>query len=94
MSHLTKPCLCPVCGTMLDAATNTTGRGPPRPGDLTMCLSCDVLMIFAEDLTVRGLTVEEFKAIDTATLERILRMAAIARALFPAGSLGKPDGTA
>jgi len=45
---------CPACGTRLDAATSICeGTPAPRPGDVTICIDCTAVMMFAEDLTVR-----------------------------------------
>lgn len=55
-----KPSPCLHCGTMLDAATSVTDlENKPDPGDATICFRCGHLMVFAEDLSLRGLTAKE-----------------------------------
>lgn len=41
---------CLQCRARLDRAS---GKGEPRPGDLTVCISCGHLMVFTEDLSFR-----------------------------------------
>ena len=53
--------LCPECGYKLDAATCVEGDGanPPDPGDVSYCLNCGQVLIYAENLSVRRPTREE-----------------------------------
>src|SRR5258707_1048262 len=44
---------CPSCRKPLDAATGINGDVRPAPGDVTVCLYCGHIMVFADDLTVR-----------------------------------------
>lgn len=40
------PQFCPVCFTVLNAATNMTSEGPPEPGDFTICIGCRAVLCF------------------------------------------------
>jgi hypothetical protein len=51
---------CLSCGKVLDRATNMFDGGwRPSPGDYSICIACGHLMIFADDLRLRELTVME-----------------------------------
>jgi len=47
---------CPICGAAHDAATNLDSGSIPKPGDLTICISCGYVMAFTDDLSFRKLT--------------------------------------
>lgn len=50
-------CQCPWCGHILDRAMSANPKKPnatPRPGDVTICISCAQILVFANDLTVRA----------------------------------------
>lgn len=42
--------LCVACGYAFDAAANISGSRRPKPGDLSICLSCGALLVFDTDL--------------------------------------------
>ena len=50
---------CPDCGAGLDRATETRPGAVPRPGDVSICMHCNAVNVFAEDLTVRRPTAAE-----------------------------------
>jgi hypothetical protein len=55
MSHKDFPtptCFCLRCGHTFDRASNLTGTGEPKPGDLTLCIGCGQMLRFNEDMTV------------------------------------------
>jgi hypothetical protein len=58
VTERTKACACPNCGLELSGATGWQGR-KPQPGNMCVCIRCGHLMIFNEDMTVRGPTDEE-----------------------------------
>ena len=48
---------CPFCGHKLDAAMAGDPKYPdviPKPGDVSVCISCASVLVFADDLTVRA----------------------------------------
>lgn len=47
---------CPSCGAKNNAAS---GTGTPGPGDVSICLYCGHISLFADDLTLRPATDEE-----------------------------------
>lgn len=48
-------CHCLACGAELDCATHP-GIDAPSPGDVSICLTCGHIMMFADDLTLRNPT--------------------------------------
>jgi hypothetical protein len=65
MSELEGPNLppspCTNCGKLVDSATALDGDHVPKPGDVTICLDCRHLMVFADDMTVRNPTDDEVR---------------------------------
>lgn len=60
--HKVKPCKCLNCGEMLDAASAVLEYGfdaSPDSTDFTVCIGCGHVMGFAEDLSLREVTIEE-----------------------------------
>lgn len=39
---------CPVCKTLLNAASNPIGDYNPKPGDLSICIKCKTVLKFGE----------------------------------------------
>lgn len=56
-------CRCPTCGHTFDCADSFSGPHRPRPGDISICISCRSLNVFAMDLTVRQPTNQELIAV-------------------------------
>jgi len=54
---------CPFCDAPLDRASSPEGYHP-SPGNFTVCLVCTQILIFKQDLSLRGATVEELKKLD------------------------------
>ena len=46
---------CPTCGHVIDAASDPTGEATPEPGDFTVCLYCQDLFKFGENLRLEPL---------------------------------------
>jgi len=85
MTTRTPECKCLHCGAAFSAATPVDGKGAPEPGIPTVCLKCGAVMVFADDLTVRGFTKEEADEVLRdpmlmAILERVVRGVHIVRA--------------
>lgn len=56
--------MCPSCGKLLDGATQLVsddGATSPTSGDVTICLYCANVAVFADDLTLRKPTPVEDK---------------------------------
>ena len=53
------PSWCLNCGKMNDAALCIGADGTPSPGDVTACIVCGHIMLFADDLTLRNPTDSE-----------------------------------
>jgi hypothetical protein len=54
---------CPNCGKRVDAAMSAEGDHKPSPGDITICMYCRHLCVFAEDMGLRELTDDEVVAV-------------------------------
>jgi hypothetical protein len=44
---------CPKCGYKFEAATSLGHNNCPKPGDVTFCIECNAILLFAERLTLR-----------------------------------------
>ena len=67
------PASCPSCGKKLDAATHPTEDVAPSPGDVTICLGCQDLLIFTEELGLRRPTEAEIQALPLDEISRYQR---------------------
>ena len=48
---------CPWCGHILDGAMAADPKNPdatPKPGDVSVCISCAQILVFNDDLTMRA----------------------------------------
>jgi hypothetical protein len=60
---------CPRCGHHFNAASALRTHGDrPKPGDLTVCVECAVILAFTEGLVLRPLSEEEIKGLDVSIL--------------------------
>lgn len=50
---------CLDCGRELDTATSFDSKQQPKPGDISICLHCGNVMVFADDLSLRELTEQD-----------------------------------
>jgi hypothetical protein len=58
------PSRCAWCGHDVDAATNATGRGKPKAGNITLCIKCGEWNVFTKPLlSLRKPTDKEFEEI-------------------------------
>ena len=73
---------CPQCGITLGAASNADGdRLSPEPGSLSVCIGCQAILEFDDDLQLMTLTNETRAQLDDETmdyLEQIQRNLALA----------------
>ena len=71
----TPECHCLNCGHKFDAAGAINAEDAPEPGNICLCIECGAVMMYAEDLTVRGMTREEMDAIcnDAETMNFLAR---------------------
>lgn len=59
MTTRTPECRCLNCGHKLNMAGSIESNDAPSPGCLCLCIRCGAVMMYAEDLTVRGMTTAE-----------------------------------
>lgn len=52
---------CPSCYRKLDLATDPEGKNIPKPNDLTVCIYCQEILIFQEDMSVKELSQEKIE---------------------------------
>lgn len=57
-------CRCPYCGTQLDAATKLDRAIMPKPGDISVCIKCAQVLVFADDLMLRKPKPDEIEITD------------------------------
>jgi hypothetical protein len=55
---------CVRCGYTMDQATSAYEERKPDAGSVSICYSCGLIRIFADDLTLRDPTPEEQRLID------------------------------
>jgi len=58
-STRTPPSFCLDCGKKLDAAAAVREGAEPKPDDISLCIYCGHIMMYAPDLTLRELTDDE-----------------------------------
>jgi hypothetical protein len=64
---------CPRCTSPLDGFVSMTDPGAvPKPGSLSICAYCRLGLVF-EKRSLRGMTIEEFEALDDETRIDLLR---------------------
>jgi hypothetical protein len=64
-----KPSQCPYCGHLIDASTSAEDASP-GPGDVTVCLNCREIVVFADDMSLRLPTEQEL--IEVAGNDKVL----------------------
>jgi hypothetical protein len=72
--HAESACL--GCGKVIDAATGIGHKRRPKPGDITICLSCGHLQAYDWGMRLRALTDKEM--FDVAGDEQILAIQEVA----------------
>ena len=65
-----EPVSCPTCGKKLDAATHLTEDVTPAPGDATICVGCQDVLIFTDELGLRNITEAEIQTLDLGEISR------------------------
>jgi hypothetical protein len=58
-SHDIEPSPCPFCGKVNDRASNVGGEGMPEAGDYGVCFGCASVVVYSDDLKLRGPTEQE-----------------------------------
>lgn len=83
---------CPACGYVMDCVTVAEGEDAiPRPGDISMCLSCGAFLNFDRDLYYQLANEQELKEdLSPGQMSIMLRARAFIRARGPIRK-GEPD---
>lgn len=72
--------LCPGCGATLDAASHLSEKGVrPDPGSVTICLYCQLPLIFGRDLRLERLDMEAFAKEDRESHDELVQLIALTR---------------
>lgn len=71
---------CPHCGKVIDAATGM-GDYSPKPGDVTVCIGCEGLNQFTEDLHLEVMPDQRWAEMDSEEKEEIRHAIEMVRAL-------------
>jgi DNA-directed RNA polymerase subunit RPC12/RpoP len=56
-THVTPEMVCPYCSHRVDRASG--GGEAPKPGDISVCIDCGKVLVFARDLRLRKPTPAE-----------------------------------
>lgn len=63
-THRTEASECPKCFKRLDTATGIDHMFSPKPGDVSVCVSCSTVLIFEERNQVRIATEDDYESFD------------------------------
>lgn len=61
---------CPCCDYKLDTTSSLDGV-TPKPGDLSVCISCASLLVFEDGLKLKAMTTGEFDELDAQTKNKL-----------------------
>lgn len=64
---------CPGCGEVQDGAFSPESDDSPEPGDFSICLECQGLYVFGEDMQLRELTEAEILEVPLDQVSRFQR---------------------
>lgn len=66
---------CPSCNNRLNAVepNNDDSNRPPEKGDITLCVYCESVLQFGENLKLKALSREEFNNLDQDTQFEMMR---------------------
>ncbi len=53
IDHHCPDATCPTCGHHVNGALGMTGTEPPAPGDISVCIKCASIAIYADTLALR-----------------------------------------
>jgi hypothetical protein len=77
---------CAYCNKILDAATASDETATPSEGDLSVCIHCGGVHFFTKELTLRKMTVAEFKALPEGTQNEVRKFQRVIRRNQPGSS--------
>lgn len=66
--------ICPSCKKRIDGNTPVFHDNPIRPGDMTVCMYCQSILIYAGNLTVRLATRQELKDTHPETILQLVKV--------------------
>jgi len=73
-----KPSPCPICGYLMDCASNAdthAPKGPPAEGDYTVCMRCTAILTFDAELRLTLLPPEVEPPLAVARVQRAMHQA-------------------
>ena len=78
---------CTQCGAQLDCATPTSGsEAPPKPGDLSVCLYCGVVLCFGDAMEMRAISLAEYQALPIGVRRELDRVQEAVARIHPSRS--------
>jgi len=80
---------CPLCGYVFDAASDCYGKDRPKPGDLSLCLSCGAVLVFDDGMIPILPQAGDLEKLDSLTHRQILRAQ---RAILEMRAKNYPNG--
>lgn len=54
---------CPNCNKLLDAATELSKEVKPNPGDISICIYCGTILVFAVDMALMVATMSDLEGL-------------------------------
>lgn len=74
------PSACPSCGHLMDAAMCISKpAGRPEPGDLSLCLKCGEILVYADQLKLRTAELNDLMRLDKKRGRRLSRAQTLIR---------------
>ena len=66
MKHIMrKASECPGCQRRIDMHTPADGQSSPGPNDFSICLYCNAISVYTDDMTLRAATDEERETVES-----------------------------
>ena len=83
-----RPCACPSCGYVLDAATAVKGNARPKRGDISVCGMCGLMLVFGPELELLRMPMALFEELPCELQLELMQARALAAYARAKGGLG------
>lgn len=86
---------CPICSTLLNAASGFNNNASPSPGDVSVCIMCGAVLKFDEEMNLQQVPESELQALDQDDRRTLFEARQAVRDLRSkiGGIIGGPDST-